>query len=198
MGGNPKGEPVVFLHGGPGAGSSPSHRRFFDPSHYRIMIFDQRGAGRSKPLGEIQDNTTPHLIADIERLRGMIGAESWHVFGGSWGSTLALAYAEAHPTRVRSLTSARMTEWGIDHDREWMIVDAAGRFLTQRQVPRMAQIATALERLSPRERMVFEMKHYQGLKLKAIGDVLGTSEETVKNSLFRATRKLRASLECMR
>jgi len=101
--GNPKGEPVVFLHGGPGAGSSPAHRRFFDPSHYRIMIFDQRGAGRSKPLGETHDNTTPHLIADIERLRAMIGAESWHVFGGSWGSTLALAYAEAHPSRVRSL-----------------------------------------------------------------------------------------------
>jgi proline iminopeptidase len=101
--GNPKGVPVVFLHGGPGAGASPAHRRFFDPMHYRIVIFDQRGAGRSRPLGEIKENTTPHLIADIERLRAHLGVERWHVFGGSWGSTLAVAYAEHHPDRVSSL-----------------------------------------------------------------------------------------------
>jgi len=101
--GNPAGVPVVFLHGGPGAGAGPTHRRFFDPAHYRIVIFDQRGAGRSQPLGEIRDNTTGHLVADIERLRGLVGVERWHVFGGSWGSTLALAYAEAHPERVMSL-----------------------------------------------------------------------------------------------
>jgi proline iminopeptidase len=101
--GNPTGVPVLFLHGGPGAGAGPAHRRFFDPQHYRIVIFDQRGAGRSKPLGETIDNTTPHLIADIERLRQKLGIERWHVFGGSWGSTLSLAYAEAHPDRVRSL-----------------------------------------------------------------------------------------------
>jgi proline iminopeptidase len=101
--GNPRGVPVLFLHGGPGAGAGPAHRRFFDPKHYRIVIFDQRGAGRSKPLGEIIDNTTPHLIADIERLRERLGIDRWHVFGGSWGSTLSLAYAEAHPARVRSL-----------------------------------------------------------------------------------------------
>src|SRR5882757_1355595 len=90
--GNAQGAPVVFLHGGPGAGASPMHRRFFDPAHYRIVIFDQRGAGRSRPHGETIDNTTGHLIADIERLRRLVGAERWHVFGGSWGSTLALAY----------------------------------------------------------------------------------------------------------
>lgn len=101
--GNPQGQPVVFLHGGPGAGSAPAHRRFFDPAHYRIIIFDQRGAGRSTPLGEIRDNTTPHLIADIERLRNHLGIERWLVFGGSWGSTLALAYAEAHPERCTGL-----------------------------------------------------------------------------------------------
>ncbi|MGH6931230.1 MAG: prolyl aminopeptidase [Dongiaceae bacterium] len=101
--GNPKGAPVVFLHGGPGAGASPVHRRFFDPSHYRIVIFDQRGAGRSKPLGEISDNTTPHLIADIEGLRVHLGIERWLVFGGSWGSTLGIAYAEAHPGRCKGL-----------------------------------------------------------------------------------------------
>ncbi|MEI7609164.1 MAG: prolyl aminopeptidase [Rhodospirillaceae bacterium] len=101
--GNPTGAPVLFLHGGPGAGASPTHRRFFDPGHYRIVIFDQRGAGRSRPLGETRANTTELLIADIERLREMLGVERWHVFGGSWGSTLALAYAETHPERCVSL-----------------------------------------------------------------------------------------------
>jgi proline iminopeptidase len=101
--GNPQGQPVVFLHGGPGAGASPDHRRFFDPKHYRIVIFDQRGAGRSTPLGELADNTTPHLIADMERLREHLGIARWQVFGGSWGSTLALAYAQTHPERVTSL-----------------------------------------------------------------------------------------------
>jgi proline iminopeptidase len=97
--GNPAGIPVVFLHGGPGAGSAPNHRRFFDPAAYRIVVFDQRGAGRSTPLGEIADNTTPHLVADIECLREHLGIARWLVFGGSWGSTLALAYGQAHPDR---------------------------------------------------------------------------------------------------
>ena len=97
--GNPNGVPVVFLHGGPGAGASPTHRRLFDPSYYRIIVFDQRGAGRSTPLGEIRDNTTPHLINDLELLRQHLAIEQWLIFGGSWGSTLALAYGEAHPTR---------------------------------------------------------------------------------------------------
>lgn len=101
--GNPAGSPIVFLHGGPGAGSSPAHRRFFNPAHYRIVIFDQRGAGRSTPLGELRDNTTPHLVADIERLRAHLGIARWLVFGGSWGSTLALAYSEAHPERCAGL-----------------------------------------------------------------------------------------------
>ena len=97
--GNPDGIPVVFLHGGPGSGASPSHRRFFDPARYRIVIFDQRGSGRSTPLGAIEDNTTPLLIDDIELLRRHLEVERWLVFGGSWGSTLALAYGEAHPDR---------------------------------------------------------------------------------------------------
>jgi proline iminopeptidase len=97
--GNPHGEPVLFLHGGPGAGAAAAHRRFFDPSHYRIVVFDQRGAGRSTPLGELNDNTTPHLVADIEMLRRHLGVDRWLIFGGSWGSTLALAYGEAHPER---------------------------------------------------------------------------------------------------
>ena len=97
--GNARGMPILFLHGGPGAGASTAHRRFFDPAHYRIVIFDQRGAGRSTPLGAIAHNTTPHLVADIERLRVHLGIERWIVFGGSWGSTLAIAYGEAHPER---------------------------------------------------------------------------------------------------
>lgn len=101
--GNPTGVPVVFLHGGPGAGSSPEHRRFFDPAFYRIIVLDQRGSGRSLPHGELRDNTTGHLIADLERLREHLGVERWLVFGGSWGSTLALAYAQAHPDRCLGL-----------------------------------------------------------------------------------------------
>ena len=102
--GNPAGIPVLFLHGGPGAGASPTHRRFFDPSHYRIVIMDQRGAGRSRPLGEVRANTTDLLIADLEQLREHLGVSRWHLFGGSWGSTLALAYAQCHPERCLSLT----------------------------------------------------------------------------------------------
>ena len=97
--GNPAGVPVVFLHGGPGAGATPAHRRFFDPNVYRIVIFDQRGAGRSTPNAELADNTTQHLIADIEHLRTMLGIDRWLLFGGSWGSTLALAYGQQHPER---------------------------------------------------------------------------------------------------
>jgi proline iminopeptidase len=101
--GRPDGQPVVFLHGGPGTGASPDHRRFFDPEHYRIVIFDQRGAGRSTPLAELTNNTARHLIGDMEALRAQLDIERWLVFGGSWGSTLALAYAQAHPERVAGL-----------------------------------------------------------------------------------------------
>jgi proline iminopeptidase len=101
--GNPSGKPVVFLHGGPGGGSDPKQRRFFDPARYRIVLFDQRGCGRSTPHASLVDNTTWHLVADIEALRAHLGIERWQVFGGSWGSTLALAYAQEHPERVSEL-----------------------------------------------------------------------------------------------
>jgi len=101
--GNPRGVPALFLHGGPGAGATPVHRRFFDPEYWRIVIFDQRGAGRSTPLGEVTDNSPGHLVADIERLRIALGIEKWLVFGGSWGSTLALHYAQTHPQRCAGL-----------------------------------------------------------------------------------------------
>ncbi len=101
--GNPRGKPVVFLHGGPGGGTDARMRRFFDPERYRIVLFDQRGCGKSRPHASLVDNTTWHLVADIEALRAHLGIERWQVFGGSWGSTLALAYAEAHPERVSEL-----------------------------------------------------------------------------------------------
>jgi proline iminopeptidase len=98
--GNPRGRPVLFLHGGPGAGAGAVHRRFFDPDFWRVVIFDQRGAGRSRPLGGLHANTTPDLVGDIETLRRHLGVDRWLLFGGSWGSTLALAYAQAYPARV--------------------------------------------------------------------------------------------------
>ena len=101
--GNAKGKPVVFLHGGPGGGISPDYRRYFDPQVYRIVLFDQRGSGQSTPHASLEENTTWDLVADIERLREHLGMNRWQVFGGSWGSTLALAYAETHPDRVTEL-----------------------------------------------------------------------------------------------
>jgi proline iminopeptidase len=103
LSGNPKGKPVVFLHGGPGGGSSPEHRRQFDPELYNILVFDQRGCGKSTPYASLENNTTWDLVADIEKLREMVGVDKWQVFGGSWGSTLALAYAQTHPSRVTEL-----------------------------------------------------------------------------------------------
>lgn len=101
--GNPKGKPVVFLHGGPGGATQPKQRRFFDPAAYRIVLFDQRGCGKSTPNASLEENTTWDLVADIEKLRDHLGIETWQVFGGSWGSTLALVYAEKYPERVTEL-----------------------------------------------------------------------------------------------
>ena len=101
--GNPRGESVVVLHGGPGSPSKPRHRRYYNPDKYRIIIFDQRGCGKSKPLGELRENTTQDLVEDIEKIRKHLGIDKWYVSGGSWGSTLALAYAEAHPEKVKAL-----------------------------------------------------------------------------------------------
>lgn len=101
--GNPNGQPVLFLHGGPGGGTKPKNRRYFDPAHYRIILFDQRGSGQSTPFAELTENTTWHLVDDIERLRTELGIDRWLVFGGSWGSTLALTYAVTHTDKVTGL-----------------------------------------------------------------------------------------------
>lgn len=132
--GNPDGVPVLFLHGGPGSGCNARQRRFFDPRRYRIVLFDQRGSGRSQPLGETAHNSTSHLLADIERLRATLAIERWLVFGGSWGSSLAVAYAAAHPAAVRGmilrgifLTGRRDLEWFFLGLRE-LLPDAWQRF----------------------------------------------------------------------
>jgi proline iminopeptidase len=124
--GNPQGKPVVMLHGGPGAGCGVKMRRFHDPSAYRIVLFDQRGAGRSTPHADLVDNTTWDLVADIERLREHLGIERWQVFGGSWGSTLALAYAQAQPRRVTALILRgifMLRRWELT----WFYQDGANR-----------------------------------------------------------------------
>ncbi len=134
--GNPQGIPVVVLHGGPGGGCTPAQRRLFDPRRYRILLFDQRGCGRSRPHAGLDDNTTWHLVADIERLRTLHQVERWLVFGGSWGSTLALAYAQTHTERVtglilRGIFGMRRSElhWYYQEGASWLFPDKWERFL---------------------------------------------------------------------
>jgi proline iminopeptidase len=129
--GNPEGRPVVFLHGGPGGGLDPDYRRYFDPKRWRVVLFDQRGCGKSTPHAELRENTTWDLVADIERLRAKLGIEKWVVFGGSWGSTLALAYAETHPDRclgliLRGIFTLRRKEllWFYQEGASWLFPDA--------------------------------------------------------------------------
>jgi proline iminopeptidase len=134
--GNPAGKPAVFLHGGPGAGCSPEHRRLFDPDKYCVLLFDQRGCGRSTPHASIEANTTWHLVADIERLRTMRSIDKWLVFGGSWGSTLALAYAQRHVERVtelivRGIFTVRREEllWYYQEGASWLFPDEWDHFV---------------------------------------------------------------------
>jgi proline iminopeptidase len=122
--GNANGKPVVFLHGGPGGGTSPTYRRFFNPDVYRIILFDQRGCGKSKPFASLENNTTWDLVSDIEALRKHFGIEKWMVFGGSWGSTLAIAYAETHPEHVTELV-LRGIFLGRRHELDWFYQDGA-------------------------------------------------------------------------
>lgn len=134
--GNPSGKPAVFLHGGPGSGCNPDHRRLFNPDNYCVLLFDQRGCGRSTPHASLEANTTWHLVADMEKLRSLVGAQSWLVFGGSWGSTLALAYAQMYPQRVRELVlrgifTARPEElhWYYQEGASWMFPDEWEHFV---------------------------------------------------------------------
>ena len=160
--GNPDGKPAVFLHGGPGGGSNADHRRQFDPTRYRVLLFDQRGCGRSTPHAELEANTTWHLVQDIERLREKMGVERWLVFGGSWGSALALAYAERHPERVselvlRGVFTLRRSEllWYYQHGASLLFPDKWERFLAP--IPERDRgdlIAAYRERLTHPDRAV--------------------------------------------
>jgi proline iminopeptidase len=125
--GRTDGIPAVYLHGGPGSGCQPDHRRLFDPERFHAVLFDQRGAGRSRPKGRREDNTLPHLIADMENIREQFGFERWMVVGGSWGATLALAYAQAHPARVSGIV-LRATFLGSRSELEGAFLDALPRF----------------------------------------------------------------------
>jgi proline iminopeptidase len=128
--GNPQGKPALFVHGGPGGGTDPRHRRFFDPRRYRIVLFDQRGCGRSTPHACLEENTTWDLVADIERIRAHLGIDRWLVFGGSWGSTLALTYAETHPACVTELVLRGiflLRKWEID----WFYQEGASRMFPE-------------------------------------------------------------------
>lgn len=123
--GNPNGQPVIFIHGGPGGGCGENDRRFFDPEKYHIILFDQRGCGRSVPHGSLAQNTTQHLVADIEKIRDNLAIKQWHVFGGSWGSTLSLVYAQTHPSSVLSLT-LRGIFLGRPEDTQWTFASGGG------------------------------------------------------------------------
>lgn len=125
--GNPNGIPVVILHGGPGGGCSPAMRRYFDPDVYRVILFDQRGCGRSRPHASVTDNTTWHLVDDIERLRTLLDIDDWIVFGGSWGATLALVYAQSHPDRVNRLV-LRGVFLATQAELDWFYGGGAGKF----------------------------------------------------------------------
>src|SRR5450631_922482 len=126
--GRADGIPAVYLHGGPGSGCQPDHRRLFDPERFHAVLFDQRGAGRSRPKGRREDNTLPHLIADMEAIRKKFGLERWMVVGGSWGATLALAYAQAHPHRVTGIV-LRATFLGTRTELEGAFLDALPPFI---------------------------------------------------------------------
>ncbi|SEQ07987.1 proline iminopeptidase [Ectothiorhodospira magna] len=140
--GHPKGLPVVFLHGGPGGGCEPWHRRFFDPDRYRVILFDQRGCGRSTPHACLESNTTWDLVADMERIREHLGIDRWVLFGGSWGSTLALAYAQTHPERVLGMV-LRGIFLCRDEDIRWFYQEGAGRLFPDHWADYLAPIPEA-------------------------------------------------------
>ncbi|UUM29564.1 prolyl aminopeptidase [Vibrio japonicus] len=171
--GNPDGIPVLFLHGGPGSGCRPSHRRLFDPSNYRIILFDQRGCGRSKPYGSIKDNTSAHLVADMEQIRQHLKIEKWILFGGSWGATLGLIYAQKHAERIAGLV-LRGVFLGRKQDIDWVYGHSGAAKLFPFQWATLMSLLTSEEQSSPIESIY---RHLNGqdeplkLKLKQALDV---------------------------
>lgn len=153
--GNPDGIPVLFVHGGPGSGSQPRNRCFFDPERYRIILFDQRGAGRSTPHASLQDNTTTALVRDMERIREFLGIDRWVLFGGSWGSTLSLAYAQSHPQRVMAMI-LRGIFLCRREDLLWFYQDGASRIFPD-------YWTDYIEQIPPAERSDFMRAYYKRL-----------------------------------
>jgi len=156
--GNPKGKPVVFLHGGPGGGIDPDYRRYFHPRKWRIVLLDQRGCGKSRPFAELRENTTWDLVADIEKLREHLGIDRWVVFGGSWGSTLSLAYAETHPRRVKALV-LRGIFMLRRSELQWFYQDGASHMFPEAWEPYVAAIP-------PSERKNMMAAYYKRLTSK--------------------------------
>jgi len=151
--GNPNGRAVVFVHGGPGGGCEPWHRQFFDPKRYRIVLFDQRGCGKSTPHAELRENTTGDLVADMDQIRGLLGIEQWVVFGGSWGSTLGLAYAEAHPQHTRALVLRGIfllrpeeIRWFYQEGANWIYPDAWEHYLAPIPLSERGDLVAAYHR----------------------------------------------------
>ena len=194
--GNPDGLPVLFLHGGPGGGTSPLHRRFFDPKAYRIVLFDQRGAGKSTPLGEYRQNTTQLLIDDIETLRRMLGIKQWLVFGGSWGSTLALAYAQAEPDACLGLVlrgiflcSKEEVDWFI-HGGNWFHPEAHAKFVDL--IPREERgdlVEAYWRRISSDQPDVYlpaarSWSHYEGCRVSLVPASTPVSQTQAEMDVF--------------
>ena len=169
--GNPRGQPALLVHGGPGGGSNPTMRRFHDPRHYRIIAFDQRGCGRSTPHASLEANTTWHLVADMERLREALGIERWQVFGGSWGSTLALAYAETHPERVESLILRGIflvrraeLEWFYQQGCSWIYPEAFAAYEERHPAGRARRHDRRLSQAAHRSRPARALEGRQGVE----------------------------------
>ena len=197
--GNPAGSPVVFFHGGPGAGISPLHRRFFDPSFWRVILFDQRGSGRSTPLGEVRENTTADLVADTERIRERLGLPKWLVFGGSWGSTLGLAYAEAHPERctgliLRGIFLSRKAEvdWTFGGGAQRIFPDAWAGFLSILDESEKADVLAAYHRRlnsadpTMRRQAALAWNRWEELASHLVADVPPVAEEDVPSEIALA------------
>jgi proline iminopeptidase len=202
--GNPKGQPVLFLHGGPGAGLSPKHRRFFDPKHYRIVLFDQRGCGKSTPHASLENNTTWDLVADIEKIRAHLKIDKWLVFGGSWGSTLALAYAQTHPSAVthlvlRGIFMCRKEEirWFYQEGASFIFPDIWQSYLAQVPASERGDLVSAYYRLltSPDEqtrlRAAKAWSGWEGSTLKLIPD-----QQTITSFTADHTAVAVARIEC--
>lgn len=190
--GNPAGRPVVFFHGGPGAGIAPIHRRFFDPAFWRIVLFDQRGCGKSTPIGELSGNTTPDLVADTERVREKLGIGKWLVFGGSWGSTLGLAYAEAHPERctgivLRGIFLSRKAEvlWTFGGGAQRVFPDGWAEFLSILDPSERGDVLAAYHRRlssadpAVRRQAALAWNRWEELGSHLVADLTAVAEEDV-------------------